>query len=88
MEGKSEPSESMINVNRQEMTIFDIMTKLFPKNGKVGPGGGLAISEIWLGNISGFREGFRLWYYQNNLVGLKTEKVLSVLEVTVGTNGR
>ena len=72
---RSEPSGSMINMNRQEITLFDIMTKLFPKDGKVGAVGVFAISEIWLGNISGFREGFRLWYYQNNLVGLKTEKV-------------
>ena len=41
-----------------------------------------------MGNISGIREGFRLWSDQNNSVGLKTEKVLSVSKVTVGTNGR
>ena len=49
MEARSEPSGSMINLNRQEMTIFDMMTKMFPKDGKAGAVGWLAISGIWLG---------------------------------------
>ena len=62
MEWRSEPSGSMINMNRQEMTIFDIMTKLFPKDGKVGAVGGLTISGIWLGKyfrnlVKGQKEG-------------------------------
>ena len=46
VEGRSETSGSMINMNRQEMTLFNIMTKLFTKDGKVGAVEGLAISGI------------------------------------------
>ena len=72
----------MINMNRQEMTLFNIMTKLFPKDGKVGAGGGLAISGIWLEKY--FRNPGRV----RIMVGPKHSVVLSVSEVAVGTNGR
>ena len=75
-------SGSVIGLNGREMTIFDIMTKLFPRDGKVGAVRGLAISGIWLEKY--FRNPGRV----RIMVGPKHSVVLSVSEVAVGTNGR
>ena len=60
------------------MTIFDIMTKLFPKDGKVGAVAGLEISGDSWGIFPESRKGSDYGRTKTTQLVWKTEKVLFV----------